>query len=184
MAAGVSAAHDGCSGLRWVTAVEILGRGLLTLAAASCRLSGIASQAATQAAEFGDHRLSRTDELNQRGRPVTGVGMARRIIVRLEDDLDGSSAERTLRFRIGGVDYEIDLSQKNAARFRMQLAPFIEHARKAEMGPRRPVRTAASRRRSREIREWAKEQGISMRARGRIPASVIAQYEAARRTFR
>ena len=84
-----------------------------------------------------------------------------------------------MQFAIGGVDYEIDLSQQNAARFRSQLAPFIEHGRRA--GPRRPrtVRTAASRQRSREVRAWARAQGIELSGRGRIPANVAAQYEAA-----
>jgi len=75
--------------------------------------------------------------------------------------------------------YEIDLSTKNAARFRQQLAPFIEHARRAATGPRRPARTAASRQRSRDIRAWAKEQGIPLSDRGRIPADIYAQYDAA-----
>jgi hypothetical protein len=74
--------------------------------------------------------------------------------------------------------YEIDLSKKNAARFRQQLAPFIEHARRAATGPRRAARTAASRQRSQDIREWAMEQGIPLSDRGRIPASIYAQYDA------
>jgi hypothetical protein len=104
--------------------------------------------------------------------------MARRTIVVLEDDLDGGPADETLHFGIGGLEYEIDLSTKNAARLRKQLAPFIVHARKAGRGPRRVVRTAASRRRSRDIRAWARERGIPLSERGRIPASVVEQYEA------
>jgi len=72
--------------------------------------------------------------------------MARKVIVALEDDLDGGPAEETVRFGFDGADYEIDLSNKNASTFRQQLTPFIEHARKAGRGhPRRPARTAASR---------------------------------------
>jgi nucleoid-associated protein Lsr2 len=107
--------------------------------------------------------------------------MARRPSVTLQDDLDGTPAQETLRFAISGAEYEIDLSSKNAARLRAQMAPFIEHARKAGKMPRRAVRTAASRRRSREIRAWAQAQGISLSERGRIPANVAAQYEAASR---
>jgi hypothetical protein len=63
---------------------------------------------------------------------------------------------------------------------RKQFAPFIEHARKAGRGqPRRPGRTAASRQRSGEVRAWAKENGIAVSERGRIPASVVEQYYAA-----
>jgi hypothetical protein len=105
--------------------------------------------------------------------------MAQKVTVELEDDLDGGPAEETVRFGVDGSDYEIDLSKKNAAAFRRTLAPFIEHARKAGGGHRRPGRTAASRDRSGGIRAWAKGQGIAVSERGRIPASVVAQYEAA-----
>jgi Lsr2 len=106
--------------------------------------------------------------------------MAQKITVALEDDLDGGSADETIRFAIGGTQYEIDLSKKHATAFRRKLAPFIEHARKASRGQRRRVgRSAASRERSGDIRAWAKDQGIAVSARGRIPASVVAQYQAA-----
>jgi nucleoid-associated protein Lsr2 len=104
--------------------------------------------------------------------------MARRTRVTLEDDLDGGPAAETLRFGIGGVEYEIDLSERNATRLRTLLAPFMEHGRKAGPRPRRTVRTAASRQRSREIRAWARARGIELSERGRIPASVAARYDA------
>ena len=79
-----------------------------------------------------------------------------------------------------GAQYEIDLNKKNARAFRKKLAPFLEHARKAGPGqPRRPARTASSRQRSGDIRAWAKDQGIEVSERGRIPASVVEQYHAA-----
>ncbi len=106
--------------------------------------------------------------------------MAQKITVALEDDLDGGPADETVRFGLGGSEYEIDLSKKNATAFRRQLAPFIEHARKAGRGPRRrPGRSASSRERSGDIRAWAKDRGIAVSDRGRIPASVVEQYEAA-----
>ena len=106
--------------------------------------------------------------------------MAQKITVALEDDFDGGPADETVRFGLGGTDYEIDLSKKNASRFRRQISPYIEHARKAGRGPRRrPGRTASSREHSSDIRAWAKDQGIAVSDRGRIPASVVAQYEAA-----
>jgi hypothetical protein len=108
--------------------------------------------------------------------------MAKRVTVALEDDLEGGLADETVRFGFGGADYEIDLSNKNARAFRKQLAPFIEHARQAGRGqPRRSARTAASRQRTGDIRAWAKDHGIAVSERGRIPASVIEQYEAATR---
>jgi Lsr2 len=106
--------------------------------------------------------------------------MAQKVTVALEDDLDGGPADETVRFGLGGAEYEIDLSKKNAKAFRRQLAPFIDHARKTGRGPRRRAgRTAAGRERSGDIRAWAKEQGIAVSDRGRIAASVAGQYEAA-----
>jgi hypothetical protein len=106
------------------------------------------------------------------------VGMATKVTVELEDDLDGGPADETVRFELGGSAYEIDLNKKNAARFRKQLAPFIEHGRRTGGARRRPGRSASSRRRTSDIRAWAEEQGIPLNARGRIPASVLTQYEA------
>jgi Lsr2 len=106
--------------------------------------------------------------------------MAQKVTVALEDDLDGGPADETVRFGIDGAAYEIDLSKKNAAALRRKLAPYIDHARKTGRGQRRrPGRTPASRERSGGIRAWAKQAGIAVSARGRIPASVVEQYEAA-----
>jgi hypothetical protein len=106
--------------------------------------------------------------------------MAQKVPVALEDDLDGGPADETVRFGFGGAEYEINLSEKNAAGFREKLAPFIEHARKAGRGQsRRAARTAAGRHRSGDIRAWAKDQGIAVSERGRIPADVVKQYHAA-----
>lgn len=44
--------------------------------------------------------------------------MATKIAVALEDDLDGGPAEETVRFGVGGAEYEIDLSNSNAKTFR------------------------------------------------------------------
>jgi Lsr2 len=107
--------------------------------------------------------------------------MAQKVTVELEDDIDGGPADETMRFGLEGTEYEIDLSAKNARTFRTQLAPFVEHARKASRGPaRRATQTAAGGRGSGVIRAWAKDQGIPVSARGRIPASVIEQYQAAK----
>ena len=106
--------------------------------------------------------------------------MAQKISVVLEDDLTGGPAEQTIRFAFDGTDYEIDMNAKNAAAFSKKLAPFIEHARRAGRAPsRRPGRTAANRQRSGDIRAWAKEHGLAVSERGRIPVSVAEQYHAA-----
>ena len=98
--------------------------------------------------------------------------MAQKVTVALEDDLTGGPAVETVRFAFEGTDYEIDLNAKNAAAFGKQLASYIEHARRAG-------RSATSRQRSGDIRAWAKEHGLAVSERGRIPASVVEQYHAA-----
>jgi Lsr2 len=108
--------------------------------------------------------------------------MATKTTVALEDDLDGGPADETVRFAVGGTDYESDLNANNAAACRQQLAPYIEHARRAGSRQRhRPGRTTASREQSADIRAWAKDQGIALSGRGRIPASIVQQFQAAMR---
>src|ERR1700735_273503 len=110
------------------------------------------------------------------------AGMATKIAVALEDDLDGGPADETVRFGVGGAEYEIDLSKKNAKKFRTGVAPFVEHARRAGRGSqRRSARPSSVRERSGDIRAWAKQEGIAISDRGRIPASVVEQFEAANR---
>jgi nucleoid-associated protein Lsr2 len=106
--------------------------------------------------------------------------MAQKVTVALEDDIDGGPADETVRFGFGGTDYEIDLNANNARAFRQTLAPFIEHARVPGRGTsRRSRRSAAGRQRSADTRAWAREHGFAVSARGRIPASVLEQYQAA-----
>lgn len=106
--------------------------------------------------------------------------MAQRVQVILEDDLDGTTADETVRFGLDGVDYEIDLSDDNAARLRDGFAEWVGHARRLTRGRG----SAAANRKSgspTEIREWAKNNGLEVSSRGRVPAHVREAYEAANR---
>ena len=106
--------------------------------------------------------------------------MTQKVTVELEGDLVGGPAGETVRFAIEGTEDEVELSAKNAAAFRKQLAPYIEHARRSGRAQaRRSGRTAAGRQHSGDIRAWAKEHGLAVSERGRIPASVVEQYQAA-----
>ena len=108
--------------------------------------------------------------------------MVTKTTIRLEDDLEGGPADQTVHFYLGRAEYEIDLNAKNARRFRRQMAPFIDHARQASrVQNRRPGRTASAKQDSAAIRGWAKEHGIGISDRGRIPATIIEKYEAAAR---
>jgi hypothetical protein len=106
--------------------------------------------------------------------------MAQKVQVLLVDDLDGGEADETVSFSVDGASYEIDLSSANAKKLRDSLQPFVEKSRKAgTTSRRRRQRGASSRERSAEIRAWAKDHGIKVNERGRIPANVIEKYEAA-----
>jgi hypothetical protein len=97
----------------------------------------------------------------------------------MTDDIDGTKAAETIAFSVDGTAYEIDLSKKNASKMRRDFGRYIEHARRARSG-RHSGRPRRDRDRSPTVREWAKQQGIQVNKRGRIPASVVSQYEKAR----
>jgi hypothetical protein len=67
--------------------------------------------------------------------------MTKKIHVHLIDDLDASEASETLRFEVDGRTYEIDLSSRNAQRFRAEIAPYIGHARRVATHSRRRGRS-------------------------------------------
>jgi Lsr2 len=109
--------------------------------------------------------------------------MAQKIQTLFIDDLDGSGAEGTVRFGLDGVEYEIDLSAEHSRELRDALAPFVGAARRAGGAARRPARSgrrgAAGGPNPTEVREWAKEQGIEVKDRGRVPAELVVKFKAA-----
>jgi hypothetical protein len=107
--------------------------------------------------------------------------MAQKVQVLLVDDLDGGAADETVRFACDGSQFEIDLSTANAKQLRDSVQPFVDAARRVGPARRRggPQRSTTSHERSTDIRAWAKMRGITVNDRGRIPASVVEQYDAA-----
>ena len=117
--------------------------------------------------------------------------MAQRVHVVLEDDLDGGSADETVMFGVDGVNYEIDLSESNAARLREVLAPYIAVARRSSSRGRKSSTRGRSggggnsgggsggKASASEIRSWARAHGYEVSERGRVPAEVKAAFEAA-----
>ena len=114
--------------------------------------------------------------------------MAREVIEKLIDDLDGGDAAETVTFGLDGATYEIDLSKKNAAAFRKSLGRYISAARRSSAAPRSARRKAApSTNGSKpkrgfdilQLREWAGANKVAVPARGRIPQSVVEQYKQA-----
>lgn len=102
--------------------------------------------------------------------------MAKKTVVTLVDDIDGTEAIETLTFAFDGTSYEIDLSKSNAKAFRKAVQPYVDAGRKATVRSGR--RTAARTTDARDIRAWAAANGVDVPARGRIPVSVQEQYRA------
>ena len=111
--------------------------------------------------------------------------MATRSLVANYDDIDGSPATETVRFGLDCISYEIDLSARNAAALRTMLEGYRAAGRRISGTRERPARSvhAASTRidpaQLAAIRDWARRHGLVVSARGRVPQSVIEQYNAA-----
>ena len=122
--------------------------------------------------------------------------MAREVVEKLIDDLDGTAAVETVSFALDGTDYEIDLSKRNAAAFRRALDRYVSAARRQDgSGPARrrptPQRRATPKTTGRKakkskrgfdlagLREWAAANDVTVPSRGRIPQVVVDQYKAA-----
>jgi hypothetical protein len=98
------------------------------------------------------------------------------------DDIDGGEASGTVRFGLDGTDYEIDLSTRHSEALHKSLLTYIEHARKVGGASRRASRgrrNSASGIDTTAVRSWAREQGIDIKERGRVPANIVEQYRAA-----
>ncbi|MDP4013226.1 MAG: Lsr2 family protein [Candidatus Nanopelagicales bacterium] len=107
--------------------------------------------------------------------------MTRRITEWLEDDLKGGPADETVRFCLDGRAFEIDLSAANAEELRGLFQVYIDKGRRAERTrARRHARDGRDGRgRAAEMRAWARANGMKVTERGRVPADVVAAFEAA-----
>jgi len=114
--------------------------------------------------------------------------VAKRVQTILIDDLDGGTAEETVKFGLDGVQYEIDLSQGNAGALRDALASYVAAAQKVSgRATGQSARVSAGRQRgaaasdrdqNKAIRDWAKRKGIEISDRGRIKQEIVDQYHA------
>lgn len=113
--------------------------------------------------------------------------MASKTLVQLIDDIDGGTAHQQVDFALDGVTYTIDLSDTHAERLRELLNGYIPRARR--LGGRKhqprtvangvlpgPVKTGPP---ASVVREWARDNGIDMPDRGRIPIVVLDAYHEA-----
>lgn len=114
--------------------------------------------------------------------------MAKQVITLLTDDIDGGEADRTVEFGLDGVNYTIDLSEKNAGKLRKALDPFLNAATRVGRTPvTSPTRRSApastgraSRDQNQAIREWANKNGYEVSERGRIPSHIVEAYHSKR----
>jgi nucleoid-associated protein Lsr2 len=109
--------------------------------------------------------------------------VAQKVSVTFACDYDSreipSGEHLTRAFSLDGRDYEIDLCEKHSQKFDETMKRFADKARKVTSKVSRAKRrTTAHRRRSAEIRSWAKRSGLDISDRGRIPSNVIGKYEA------
>lgn len=111
--------------------------------------------------------------------------MAQRVLLVCDLHDDDRTGAETIGFAFEGASYEIDVCTDHAKSFRDAVSPYVGAARRAGSGagaPRR-ARTARGatpdRQRTQEIREWARAQGHQVSDRGRIPARLFEQYDAA-----
>ena len=112
--------------------------------------------------------------------------MAQKVHVELVDDLDGSAAAETLAFGLDGPTYEIDLNKRNAKAFRKSLETYVSAARRTG-GKRQPKSNGKSVAKgkvdlgpsTRELRDWARDNGFEVADRGQIPNAVREAFASA-----
>jgi hypothetical protein len=119
------------------------------------------------------------------------VGAPQPVRANRVDGAAGSAVAETVTFSLDGRHYRLDLSRENAAKLREALAPFVAVARlsrqsnrdgRGRLGPGsvQPSRSSSDpssdRNRNAAIREWARQQGLELSTRGRIPASILEMY--------
>jgi hypothetical protein len=118
--------------------------------------------------------------------------MSQQITIILTDDLDPTGeteAAGTHTFSLDGDEYEIDLSDHNYTKLRTQLAEFMRAGRAIKRQSKRPARAmtepagrgATLNRHQGGIdpkatRAWARQQGLDVPPRGRIPKKIKDAY--------
>jgi hypothetical protein len=112
------------------------------------------------------------------------VTLARVLADRLADDVDGEQSTDVIALSYRGVDYEIDLTEKDATGLDRVLAPYLANARRVMAKRRNTARAAGASsvaQDPRQVRAWANTQGIVIADRGRVSADVMRQYREAHR---
>jgi hypothetical protein len=112
--------------------------------------------------------------------------MGKKVTVTLFDDLDTELAADTEReFTVGGVDYHLDLSEKNAKVFDKDFEKWVAVAQKVSRGGGARKRTSRITHSGgepglplAEIRAWAQANGHEVSDRGRVSAEIVRAWKA------
>lgn len=116
--------------------------------------------------------------------------MATRTTVDVIDDFDFTEGAETRAFGFEGVDYEIDLTDKNYQKMRKDFARYVESARRVNRRGRRKrsetskadgstaKKAPGSKEQNDAIRAWARSKGKQISSRGRIPQDIIDSFHA------
>jgi hypothetical protein len=101
------------------------------------------------------------------------------VVCDLPHDTEVEGTE-TVSFSFDGTAYEIDVCTVHAKELQDKFSAYADSARKVSgsAARRRKPRTGPGRERSSEMRAWARQRGHKVSERGRIPASIIQEYEA------
>lgn len=108
-----------------------------------------------------------------------GIFLTRVFVERLVDD-DLADSTETVDFSYRGVNYQIDLSTRNARALDKLLAQIIEAAcHRVPLPPtrRRGTETHNGAPVAKAVRAWAKNKGIEISDRGRVAADVMQRYQ-------
>ncbi len=107
--------------------------------------------------------------------------MSRNVQVLITDDINGEPGARTVTFALESKAYEIDLTDDNIAALRDALAPWIAAARAARSDqiPTQRSRSDGRDPAAADIRQWARDNGMPVPDRGRLPIDLRERYAAA-----
>lgn len=109
--------------------------------------------------------------------------MAQRQTVHYVSDLSGKDIvdndQPTVSFGWDGTDYTVDLTADEAEKFYKAMEKYLSVATKVSKARTSTKAKSTEKSNAAEIRAWAQSNGIEVPDRGRIPAAVREQYEAA-----
>jgi hypothetical protein len=85
----------------------------------------------------------------------------------------------TVQFSLDGKAVEAELCGPDAAHLRDFMAEYMESARSVGRAgqPAVPRRPRPDRQKSVDVRAWARQQGIKVNERGRVPTEIVRKFE-------